>query len=133
MEERTRIGVYGVAETNGQVLLTQLSARDPDPGRWTLPGGGMEFDETPHETLEREFYEETGLTPRIGAVLDVHSFLPRPALHVIQVVYAVQVEGEPRVIEVDGSTVDARWVQTSEVGRLPTVSLVDQLRSARGW
>ena len=60
MDRRVRIGVYGAAVRGGRLLLTQLSSRDRDVGRWTLPGGGMEFGETPHQTLIREFYEETG-------------------------------------------------------------------------
>jgi ADP-ribose pyrophosphatase YjhB (NUDIX family) len=132
MERTVRIGVYGVAVDRDRLLLTQLWSRDPNPGRWTLPGGGMEFGETPHETLEREFYEETGLTPRIGDVLDVISYLARPDLHVIQMIYDVEAEGEPKVIEVDGSTVDARWVPTTSIGSLPTVALVDHLMMIRG-
>ena len=93
----------------------------------------MEFGETPHQTLTREFYEETGLTPRIGSVLDVISFVPRPSLHVIQMIFEVEAAGEPQVVEVDGSTVDARWVPTEEVGRLPTVTLVDPLFGLSLW
>jgi 8-oxo-dGTP diphosphatase len=133
MDRRVRIGVYGVAVHRDHLLLTQLSARDRDVGRWTLPGGGMEFGESPHETLRREFYEETGLIPEIGSVLDVASFLPRPELHVIQMVFEVDAQGEPRVIEVDGSTADAGWFPTSTVGSMPTVPLVDRLLQMRGW
>lgn len=133
MTQRVRIGVYGVAVHQEQLLLTQLSSRDRDAGRWTLPGGGMEFGESPHETLRREFNEETGLTPEIGSVLDVISILPRPDLHVIQMIFEVEARGEPRVIEVDGSTVDAGWFPTRVVATMPTVSLVDHLVQLRSW
>ncbi len=133
MEQRLRIGVYGVAVHRDHLLLTQLSARDRDVGRWTLPGGGMEFGESPHQTLRREFYEETGLTPEIGGVLDVMSYLPRPQLHVIQMVFEVEAQGEPRVIEVDGSTADAGWFPTHAVASMPTVPLVEHLLQLRGW
>jgi ADP-ribose pyrophosphatase YjhB (NUDIX family) len=133
MEQRMRIGVYGVAVHCDRLLLTQLSSRDEDVGRWTLPGGGMEFGESPHETLTREFYEETGLLPEIGSVLDVMSYLPRPGLHVIQMMFEVQAQGEPRVIEVDGSTADAAWVPTESVASMPTVPLVDRVLELRRW
>jgi ADP-ribose pyrophosphatase YjhB (NUDIX family) len=32
-----------------------------DDGIWELPGGGLEFGETPHEGINRELHEETGL------------------------------------------------------------------------
>lgn len=133
MEQRVRIGVYGVAVQRNHLLLTQLSSRDRDVGRWTLPGGGMEFGETPHETLRREFYEETGLVPEIRTVVDVRSYLPRPELHVIQMIFEVEAQGEPRVIEVDGSTADAGWFPTHAVASMPTVSLVDHLLQLRKW
>ena len=133
MDRRVRIGVYGVAVHREQLLLTQLSSRDRDAGRWTLPGGGMEFGESPHETLRREFHEETGLTPEIGGVLDVVSWLPRPDLHVIQMIFQVEARGEPRVIEVGGSTVDAGWFPTRVVPSMPTVSLVDHVIADMGW
>jgi ADP-ribose pyrophosphatase YjhB (NUDIX family) len=133
MEQRVRIGVYGAAVDPDRLLLTQLWSNDPDPGKWTLPGGGMEFGETPQETLEREFYEETGLTPRIGGVIDVISYVSRSQIHVVQMIYEVEAEGEPRVIEVEGSTVDARWIPTASIGSLPTVPLVDHLMMIRGF
>lgn len=133
MGNRVRIGVYGVCLDSGHVLLTQLWDRDPAPGRWTLPGGGMEFGEEPRETLVREFYEETGLIPEVGPVVDVLAFLPRPDFHVIQIVYEVEARGEPRVIEENGSTVDARWVATATLDDIPTVDLVDHVRRIGAW
>ena len=132
MDQPIRIGVYGAVFDLDRLLLTQLRSNDADSGKWTLPGGGMDFGETPQETLEREFYEETGLTPRIGGVLDVISYVSRSQIHVIQMIYEVEAEGEPRVIEVDGSTVDVRWIPTSSIGSLPTVPLVDHLMKIRG-
>ncbi len=93
----------------------------------------MDFGETPHETLTREFYEETGLVPSIGSVVDVISYVPRPELHVIQMVFEVEARGEPQVIEVDGSTVDARWVSIADLSTLETVFLVDHVTALRGW
>ena len=92
----------------------------------------MDFGETPHETLVREFHEETGLSPSVGDIVDVISFLPRPGLQVIQMVFEVEARGEPQVIEVDGSTVDARWVPMAELGTLETVLLVDHVMAMRG-
>lgn len=119
---------------DGAILLTRLSSIEPEAGRWTLPGGGMEFGEHPHETLVREFGEETGLTPDIGPLLDVRSYLHpanarRPALHVLQIVYEVTATGHPQVQEVDGSTEEAAWVPLDRVRTFP---LVDLARWATG-
>lgn len=133
MKRRVRVGVYGIAVDRSHVLLTQLSARDRDPGKWTLPGGGMEVGETPHQTLLREFHEETGLVPSIGTVLDIVAFPVRPDLHVIQMIFEVEARGEPEVMEIGGSTVDARWVPMAELASLRTVGLVDHVTALHGW
>ncbi|MBA2531546.1 MAG: NUDIX domain-containing protein [Nocardioidaceae bacterium] len=42
-------------------MLTRASGLSMFPGRWWLPGGGIEFGEAPMRCLVREFMEETGL------------------------------------------------------------------------
>ncbi|MFP5331328.1 MAG: NUDIX hydrolase [Acidimicrobiia bacterium] len=127
-QDQRRVGVYGRCVDDGAILLTRLSAIEPDAGRWTLPGGGMDFGEHPHETLVREFFEETGLIPEIGPVIDVRSKLlaanpRRPALHVVQIVYEVHASGVPDVQEVDGSTSEASWVPLTVASSYPLVDL----------
>src|SRR5258708_36662926 len=51
----------------GRVLLV----RQLETGRWSLPGGAMEPDETPEDAARREAEEETGLSVEIGSVRDV--------------------------------------------------------------
>jgi len=61
----SRYGAYGVFVKNTQLLLT-LKKSGPYKGLWDLPGGGIEFGESPEETLKREFLEE--------AALEIHKF-----------------------------------------------------------
>ena len=113
---RQRIGVYGLAERDGQVLLTRL-ARGMHRGRWTLPGGRLEFGERPVDALARELREETGLEATIDSLLDVDAavvdFQGRSGpvrTHLVPIVYRVTVVGGTLgVTEADGSTDDARW------------------------
>jgi 8-oxo-dGTP pyrophosphatase MutT (NUDIX family) len=46
-----------VFDDAGHVLLL----RHGDTGRWVLPGGAVELDETPGDAAVREVWEETGL------------------------------------------------------------------------
>lgn len=52
-----------VIDEHGRVLLQQRDDAVPPEGygRWAIPGGGREGDETPIETARREFEEETGI------------------------------------------------------------------------
>lgn len=56
----TRYGAYGIVIQNKKLLLTQKKS-GPYRGLWGLPGGAIEFGETPEETLKREIKEEAAL------------------------------------------------------------------------
>ncbi len=51
--------VCGAVLRNETILMVRH--RDQDREYWTLPGGGIEPDETPEEAAVREVLEETGL------------------------------------------------------------------------
>jgi 8-oxo-dGTP diphosphatase len=126
-----RLSIYGWAETDGNVLLVRVAPKQLDAGRWTLPGGGLDFGEHPLQALAREFREETGLVPRILQPLGVHSFVNPlhrtpgvETIQVVQVVYRVAASGSP-VNEINGSTVEARWWPVGSLATLPLVELVE--------
>lgn len=58
----TYIGVYGVAINDHCILLTPKGDSSIYKGLWDLPGGGVEFGETPEETLSREYKEEVAMS-----------------------------------------------------------------------
>ena len=136
-EPRLRIGVYGVAlrgtGADEQLLLTLLADHVGGDQRWTLPGGGLDHGETTVAGLRREMHEETGLLVTAATLLGLSSthFTGRAPsgrledFHGVRLVHRVQVsQGEPRVVEVDGSTADVRWVPVAEVAALGVGSLV---------
>ncbi|MFH1233252.1 MAG: NUDIX domain-containing protein [Patescibacteria group bacterium] len=53
------IGIYGIFIKDGNILVINKS-RGPYMGKYDLPGGGLDFDETTEQCLEREIDEETG-------------------------------------------------------------------------
>jgi ADP-ribose pyrophosphatase YjhB (NUDIX family) len=119
---------------DGRVLLSRLAPYLTATERWTLPGGGIEFGEHPREAVVREVYEETGLHAHVGEHAWIDSALitggsVEEERHAVRIVYDGWVGAdapEPRVVETDGSTVDARWHPLDDVlsGRLPVVQLV---------
>lgn len=72
------VSVKGVLLEGDRVLLA-LNERD----EWELPGGQLEPGEQPTDTLVREFAEETGLSVRVGALLDAYRFEVVPGKSVV--------------------------------------------------
>ncbi len=132
---RQRIAAYALLFRDDEVLLTRMSERTRIPGRWTLPGGGIDHGEDPREALVREVYEETGLHINAGVVADVHSSHftgPRSDglvedYHGIHLIFLASVlpgseDVEPHVTEVDGSTDLAVWMNREEALGLDLLS-----------
>jgi len=134
MRRRQRVAAYAVIVRDDQVLLSRLAPYLAPAEAWTLPGGGIDFGEHPRDAVVREVYEETGLHAEVGEHAWIDSALITGASdggerHAVRIVYDGWVgpdAPEPRVVETDGSTVDARWHPLVDVlaGRVPVVQLV---------
>ena len=132
----TTVGSTGVGSTGGEVLLTRISARGHHAGSWTLPGGGVDFAESPRDAVRREVREETGLDCEVGALLAVDDIAltgTAPSgrhedFHGVHLIFAATApaDAEPRVTEVDGTTDQVAWVPIADVesGRLPVLEVV---------
>ncbi|HEX2894729.1 MAG TPA: NUDIX domain-containing protein [Marmoricola sp.] len=134
LPRRQRVAAYAVILRENRVLLSRLAPYLSATERWTLPGGGIDFGEHPRDAVVREVYEETGLHAQVGEHAWIDSALISGGVdegerHAVRIVYDGWVgpdAPEPRVIETDGSTVDAAWHPLDDVlsGRLPVVRLV---------
>ena len=132
MTQRTRISACALAVDDGRILLCRIAPGYPGTGMWTLPGGGLDWGEDPETGMERELYEETGLTGSVRGLIGIDSFVYEETLHAIRIVYDVDVSGEPRVTEIDGSVDRSRWVPFDELPELSLVSLVRYALEAGG-
>ena len=122
-----RVGAYGLLTETNHILLCRISAELPDlAGRWTLPGGGVEFGEHPEAAMIREVHEETGLTVASRGLVDVDSLhIERPAQlhHGIRIIYRAEPLAGELTNEVAGTTDLCQWWPVEETGSLPLVSL----------
>jgi 8-oxo-dGTP diphosphatase len=67
---RPMIGV-GVVVLRGADVLLIKRGKPPRLGQWSLPGGMQELGETAATAAHREVLEETGVTIKLGKVLDI--------------------------------------------------------------
>lgn len=135
-----RVAAYAVVRRAGEVLLTRLSSRAAHPGRWTLPGGGIDHGEHPSVALAREVEEESGLPCEVTGLIgvhDTHFFGNAPSgriedYHGVHLIFSATVgDGEPYVQEVDGTTDAVAWVSVAGV-ESGAVEVLDLVRHALG-
>jgi 8-oxo-dGTP diphosphatase len=70
--DRKQVIVFlGCLLDNGRVLMFQRAEEECAAAhhRWDLPGGKVDFGETPQEAVGREFLEETGIEVSVGELL----------------------------------------------------------------
>jgi ADP-ribose pyrophosphatase YjhB (NUDIX family) len=73
LHARFGVGVTGVVRApDGRVLLLRHRLWAPE-GQWGFPSGFARRGETFQETIVREVREETGLTVRVGRLLELRS------------------------------------------------------------
>jgi 8-oxo-dGTP diphosphatase len=120
-----RLASYGVIRHDGLLLLCRVAAGSLGQGLWVLPGGGVEFGESPEAAAVREVEEETGLLARIDGPPEIHSdtgtwdFADGPVdYHTVRFVYPMTVVGGEQRLEVGGSTDAFEWLTPIDLDRI---------------
>jgi 8-oxo-dGTP diphosphatase len=96
-------------ETKPRVLLIQRR-HAPFAGRWALPGGFIEMEETLEESARRELQEETGL--EVGKLEQLHTFGDPgrdPRGRTVSVVFLGRVDGEKLKPKADDDAAEVGW------------------------
>ena len=75
-----KVDVRGAVFSGEQVLLV----RERSDGRWTLPGGWVDVNDSPAQAVEREILEESGYRTRavkLAALIDKNRHPHPPGIH----------------------------------------------------
>ena len=107
------ITVKGIVIYHNQILILKRIRPSSDGlGYWELPGGGLEYGETPHEALIRELKEETNLDIKI--LKPVYTFTAiRPHYQTVGIGFlSIPMNDHVRISE---EHTDFKFVETSEL------------------
>lgn len=115
------IPTVGAVLFDGERVLLVQRAKEPNKGRWTIPGGAIELGETVRQAVEREVREECGIQVRAGDVVEVLDILYRDEAGALRFHYVLidlacaYVGGE---LEHGDDVADVRWVHPDEFDAL---------------
>ena len=73
-KKHKHLGAYGLVIQGGKILLIKKKT-GPYDGKLDLPGGTIEFGETPSTALKRELFEEVGIEITKYEILEANSVL----------------------------------------------------------
>ena len=126
-KQTTRVAAYGIIKQDDKILLCRISSQvKGSEGKWTLPGGGIEFGESPEQAMEREVREETGLQSTAGEVAGIDSIVTINELgerHGIRIIYHASHQAGELVFEQGGSTDTCAWFSHEAALDLPLLPL----------
>ena len=114
-----QVGVGGVVLSDQRVLLIRRG-KQPLVGRWSIPGGTVEWGETLEQALVREMAEETGLEVEPQELLTVFDWIEREGdrvvFHYVIADYLCRcLSGTARA---GSDALEVRWVGPEELEQL---------------
>jgi 8-oxo-dGTP diphosphatase len=110
--------LHAVVEKDGALLLVRRADHLLEGGKWGLPGGFLDRDETLAEGVLRELREETGWTGRVTALLRINSRPDRPGENRQNVAFDFVIEPLRKTGEGDHDSSAVEWMP---IDRLPAL------------
>lgn len=120
---------FVLIEKDGRYLLIKEAAKKWS-GKWFLPGGKVELNETPENAAHREVKEEAGCDVNINGIFYFRynkGFLD----HYLSLFFSATIAGEETLKQVaDKHSLEAKWFTFEEIRQLPVrQKLLDIIKS----
>ena len=103
--------VAGIIINQNKILIGKRKDKDIGGGKWEFPGGKIEVGETNSEALERELYEELGISVKIGKELMNYEHMFKTTIYNISFMEIIDYDGEIR----NNAHSEIKWVKFSNL------------------
>ena len=114
-----RINVVAAIIINkNRILIGKRKDEDIGGGKWEFPGGKIEIGETISKALERELYEELGISAKIGKELMNYEHMFKTTIYNISFMEIIDYEGEIR----NNAHSEIKWVKFSNLLKYDFIS-----------
>lgn len=121
MNEYKMIIVGGILEKDGKYLLVQ-EKKEEVKGKWNIPAGHLNFNETLIDGAKREILEETGFNVELTGISSIHNIILKDQV-LISVLFSTKIIDEN--ISFDKNEIlNAKWFSYEEL-----INMKDELRS----
>jgi 8-oxo-dGTP diphosphatase len=95
-----------------RMILLILRGHEPFKGKWALPGGHVDWNETAEEAVKREVKEEAGLEVASLKFIGPYSDPKRHPEQAIDLAFVVEARGE---VKAGDDAVECRWFALDEL------------------
>jgi 8-oxo-dGTP diphosphatase len=109
------VAVQAVVEKDDSLLLVKRASHLSEGGKWGLPGGFLDRDETLAEGILRELREETGWEGRVLSLLRINSRPDRPHEDRQNIAVDFIIEPLEKRGEADAESTDVQWIPIDQV------------------
>ena len=103
--------VAGIIINQNKILIGKRKDNDIGGGKWEFPGGKIKVGETNSEALERELYEELGISVKIGKELMNYEHMFKTTIYNISFMEIIDYDGEIR----NNAHSEIKWVKFSNL------------------
>ncbi len=111
----------GILEKDGKFLLVQEN-KEICKGKWNVPAGGLEENESLIEGAKREIYEETGCKVEITGILEIVNEILE-GVNIVCFFFDTKIINEN--VKVDGQEIlNVKWFTYEEI-----IDMKDELRA----
>ena len=103
--------VAAIIINKNRILIGKRKDEDIGGGKWEFPGGKIEIGETNSKALERELYEELGISAKIGKELMNYEHMFKTTIYNISFMEIIDYDGEIR----NNAHSEIKWVKSSNL------------------